>query len=502
MIMLKTKLTQLLGASLLFYAGSALGAPQSEEATQKENPKVEGASPPNATNPKPAAKAGVQSEAKLDAASPVIKAHVPEPETADAQADEPSKANEPSAAAEPAPEPTQAPEPKPEPKSEPEPAADEEAPAADALPVAGYDGGFFIQSTDGQFKLKIGARIKTRYTFSSTETESDRENTNSFSVPYVRLYFSGHLFDKKLTYLVNPGFGGGNMKLVLAYADYAFISNILHLTFGQMKRPFSRNYLTSSGKRAFILAPTGEFGNTTDLGLQLSNNFTKVKGLEWALGIFNSASAGKPTFSGATVVTDDEGNQTASGGSFSNAVSDFRPALVLRVGYNNGVKGYHPTDFEGGGPRFGIALSAHTDFNANDSNTGEAYLSTDMILKLYGFSLNGGVYLGWAGEPEVDEDTGESSPQFVWEDPTFDRLGAFVQAQFLIAQRFEPVLRYGIINPDGDDNNTQEITVGFTIYVFGQNFKWENNFSTFMEQQEDADSFVNLRWNSQLQFLF
>ena len=376
------------------------------------------------------------------------------------------------------------------------------AEATEALPVAGYDKGFFIQSGDGAFKLKIGARIKTRFDFESIDPgEGDRKNTNSFSVPYARLYFSGHLFDKKLTYLFNPGFGGGNMKLVLAFVNYEFVKNALYLTFGQMKRPFSRNYLTSSGKRAFIDGPTGEFGNGVDLGLQFSNDFTKAEGLEWAIGLYNSAAATKPEFKASgTGTVDEEGNLDVSG-KFSNAVEDFKPALALRLGYNTGIKGYYPTDFEGGGPRFGIALSAHTDFDANDSHNGMAYLSTDLILKVHGFSLNGGVYMGFAGKAHDD---GES--QYVWKDPEFSKLGAFAQLQFLIAGRFEPVFRYGMNNPDGDDNNTHELTLGFTIYIYGQNFKWENNFTTMLEdtikENGDAETLANLAFKSQLQFLF
>ena len=389
---------------------------------------------------------------------------------------------------------TVAPLPEAEPEPEPDPVVEAEAPV-EAKPLAGYDGGFFIQSSDGAFKLKIGARIKLQYNFKSNYMgeEIDREFHNSFAVPYARLYFSGHLFDKKLTYLINPGFGGGKMKLVLAFADYAFIQDILHLTFGQLKRPFSRNYLTSSGKRAFINNPLGQLGAGVDIGVQLSNNFTTVKGLEWALGIFNSANAASPTFSGGNVVVDpDTGDSTVVGGNFSNAIADFKPAMVGRIGYNNGVKGYYPTDFEGGAPRFGIAMSGHIDFDADRSDNGNAYFGFDYILKLFGFSLNGGLYTQWT--------------QLYSGDPGYAQLGLFTQAQYLIAKKFEPVLRHGLIVPqeDGDpntDNNRQEITVGFTVYIFNQNFKWENNFSTFL-YQTPGDSLVNFQYISQLQFLF
>ena len=444
-----TKLT-LWVAVMLFYTGAVSAGPQLEASASAE---VSGGG---------SAEGAVTTEGTA-AGSEIV----PEAETADAQADAEADA---AVAAEP---PAMAPEP----VAAPEPAA-EAAPAAGANPIAGYDKGFFIQSPDGAFKLVIGARLKTRYDFYAHDMgpDEDRDFDNAFSVPYARLYFSGHLFDKKLTFLFNPELAG-NPRLILGYADYAFITDKLHLTFGQFKRPFSRNYLTSSGKRAFIDAPLGEFGRGTDFGLQLSNNYTKVEGLEWAVGIFN-------------------GTGTAT-------VADFNPTLVARIGYNNGIKGYYPTDFEGGGLRFGVAMSGHIDFNADEDGNGLAFYGFDYILKVQGFSFNGGVYTGWSGlydaDGEVDYDgDGVADPD---PEPGYDLLGTFVQLQYLIAGKYEPVFRYGVEIPQEDDSSEHEITVGFTMYFFGQNFKWENNFCTFIFQTP-GDPLVDLAFKSQLQFLF
>ncbi len=375
------------------------------------------------------------------------------------------------------------------PKARPEPTVEEKSEPSETSPVAGYDDGFFLQSPDEAFKLKIEGQIKARYTVQIADVGSDGDNLDktNFAVPFARLSLTGHLFKKKLTFLLTPEFGGGELRLVYAWGDFALIKDKLHFTFGQMKRPFSRNYLVSSTKNSFIGGPIGEFGDGIDIGLQLSNNYLKAKGLEWAFGLFNNAGV-NPQFSG-TVVTDADGNLVIDEAEFSNGTDRFSPAITMRIGYNNGAKGYVPTDFEGGSPRFGIGASSHFDFNVDADDAGEWDVEGDFILKAYGFSMSGAVYVGWMDEGNI------------WNNPQYGGVGAHGQLQYFFKKHFEPVLRYSVLNPEGSDNVEQEATAGFTFYFYKQTFKLENNFSSFFVESA-GDLTVDLKFVSQLQLIF
>ncbi|MEE2819140.1 MAG: porin [Planctomycetota bacterium] len=76
--------------------------------------------------------------------------------------------------------------------------------------LGGWSDGFFIASSDGRFRLNISGLVQERYIMSYQRVgpgfQWDRwrggmENTRT------RLNLSGHLFDKDLTFLYQPGFG-------------------------------------------------------------------------------------------------------------------------------------------------------------------------------------------------------------------------------------------------------------------------------------------------------
>lgn len=76
--------------------------------------------------------------------------------------------------------------------------------------LGGWSNGFFLASSDGRFKLNIGGLVQERYMQSyvrvGLQGGADRwrgglENSRT------RLNISGHIFDKNLTFLFQPGFG-------------------------------------------------------------------------------------------------------------------------------------------------------------------------------------------------------------------------------------------------------------------------------------------------------
>ncbi|MDP6693299.1 MAG: porin [Phycisphaerales bacterium] len=71
--------------------------------------------------------------------------------------------------------------------------------------LGGWDGGFFLASSDDRFRLKVGGLIQERYILNHRRVpdrwRSGFENTRT------RLNISGHIFDRDTTFLIQPGFG-------------------------------------------------------------------------------------------------------------------------------------------------------------------------------------------------------------------------------------------------------------------------------------------------------
>ncbi|MBN2801717.1 MAG: hypothetical protein JXR91_01350 [Deltaproteobacteria bacterium] len=352
----------------------------------------------------------------------------------------------------------------------------EPAPAASSTPAgsAGYDGGFFIKSDDGNFKLVINGRAKIRFNYYNDEYPvigdnglpgTNHTNHANFSLPYSRLLLHGNVFSPKLGYMFYFDFA--TPKNVESYVTYDAIPGKLHLQIGLFKRPISRVYITSTAKEHFINQPLGQMGNAEDIGFQVSNNYTKAKGLEWAVAVMNGSLGGAP-------------------------FNDFSPVLVGRIGFNNGIKGYANTDFEGGGLRFGVALSASTEFDHDNDNITQHYVSVDGMIKVHGLTASAAFYLqGVAGD-------------FVWDDNTMGAIGSFIQAGYLINNFLEPVARYGMTHiVDVPDDMQEEITAGLTLHFFDNHrLKWENNISLLTQNRGAADTLRDIQFISQLQLAF
>ena len=126
--------------------------------------------------------------------------------------------------------------------------------------AAGYDGGFFIQSGDNSFKLKVNGQLQTRWLFNHRSTDDPAESGNSygFEVRRFKLKFSGHVIDPSWQYkmtIVNTRNAqvGGSAGF---YSEDAWIQkkmdNGMYMKVGQFKAPFLREELVSSSAQLAV----------------------------------------------------------------------------------------------------------------------------------------------------------------------------------------------------------------------------------------------------------
>ena len=83
----------------------------------------------------------------------------------------------------------------------------------------------------------------------------------------------------------------------------------------------------------------------------------------------------------------------------------------------------------------------------------------------------------------------------------YEQLGAHLQLGQVIAKRFQPAIRYAIVNPDGDDNDAHDIDVAFSVYFFGHKMKWQTEFNTtVMPAAGDVTTALGARTSATLAF--
>jgi len=352
---------------------------------------------------------------------------------------------------------------------------------------AGYEKGFFVQDEDGDFRLGIGTRVQSRFTYKGVGgIDAGGADESQFSIPRARLIITGHAFDPNLTFKFQTDYGKGFLSLKDFFVNYALSSGV-QLRVGQWKRPFSRQQINSSGKLALVdrSITNNQFRAERDIGIGFHNNYEKSPVFEWAVGIFNGVSV-KPSVSGSVSTDPGTGEGSITTGRLSNVPDQLSPLVVARVGYNyGGIKGYSEGDFQGGGFRFSVGASVMADLQLFDDSSSGTYAQLDYVVKVYGFSTTGGVYVSTLQDGEG------------LADQSLSKTGFHIQAGYLIGKRYQPVLRFAKIMPEAGED-TQEIAAGLSMYFFKHNVKWQTDFALLQTGEADADQVVR----SQLQFYF
>ncbi|MEE8409405.1 MAG: porin [Myxococcota bacterium] len=354
--------------------------------------------------------------------------------------------------------------------------------------TSGYSKGFFMRSTDDAHALKLQGRLQARYVFESIESGIDE---SAFSIPRARLTFSGHAYAPTLNYQLQIDFGKGSFALKDFYADYQLIKGLLHVRAGQYKKPFSRQQINSSGRLEIMERAITDkyFGAGRDIGLALHNNYEKSPTLEYAVGIFNGT-GDEAHFAGDVVVDVESHEGTVEGGKFTNVPQRFHPMLVARIGYNHGgIKGYREADLEGGPLRFAVAVGVAADFNADGDRDSGVVGELDAMVKMHGMSASGGIYVSSA----------QARRRF--KSQAYEAFGFHLQAGYVMADRFQPVIRYARIMPDASADNRQELLTGVTVYFFGHSVKWQlDGGALITETPEGRNTDTLVRTQVQLAF--
>lgn len=135
--------------------------------------------------------------------------------------------------------------------------ADSRASLQGSSAQAGYDGGAFLVSSDGNWKLKINGQIQARWLYNKASDQNllaaPLENSQyGFEMRRTKVRFSGHILDPSWKYKITTTWGrGGGSNTEDAYIQKK-LDNGSWFKFGQFKSNFLRENIVSSSKQLTV----------------------------------------------------------------------------------------------------------------------------------------------------------------------------------------------------------------------------------------------------------
>lgn len=156
--------------------------------------------------------------------------------------------------------------------------------------TAGWDGGFYIRSSDENFEFRPLGIIHVDFRGHNDARQINTDDTlaATFDIRRLRLGFEGFLFED-IDYSIEVNLDEDESELIYAYLDFGHIP-WLHLRLGQFKEPFSYEVLYPEKYLDFIERAniTGAVGPAEGIGVMVHNLSHPYAGIfEYGLGIFN-----------------------------------------------------------------------------------------------------------------------------------------------------------------------------------------------------------------------
>lgn len=329
--------------------------------------------------------------------------------------------------------------------------------------TSGYDGGFFINSMDGAFSLKLGGQLQVRYIYNNREDGGGGidEDQFGFQVRRAKLIGKGHIGDPKI------GFGFSlagdrnedNAFFEDYYLNYKFDNGVM-VQAGRWKMPYSRENIMSSAKqmaveRSLVLET---FNVDRSEGVMLSYDADN-----WKLaGAFNDGIDGEATDFNA------DGVDFGLTGRFDyKFMGDWKQAEDFASWRDE-----EQALFAGGGIHY---QSGESDTVLEDMDI--FMFTADVLYENNGLSLFGAVYYS-----NVDFDTMD-----------FDNWGFEAQASYNFDNTWEPFVRYELLALDDEapglvDDTINVLTVGLNWYQKKHNAKFTIDLVMVLDHIDDESA--------------
>jgi len=349
---------------------------------------------------------------------------------------------------------------------------------------SGYDGGFRIGSSNGNFDLNVKALVQFRYHLNFRNADgivNSNDFESGFNAPRTLLFFKGHVIDPKIYYQIRLNF---NRATGLATLDDAFVgykfNNHWSVQWGQSLHPFDREWYHGDLKLLAVerSIPALVFGSFRTQNLQI-----KYQNEQWR--IYGTFSDGLR--SANSEFTADPAEWALTG-----------RAEWKYAGQWSQVGGEY-TSPRGSNYAGAIGAALHVE-------QGESAPSPATEQDLFAWTVdvvskgNGWNFFAAATGYHTHDEAGVSEADF-------DEYGAVVQGGVYVTDDVEVFSRYSIIIPDDNrvgDDTFSTLTAGFNWYIHGQAAKFTLQGQWFFDPTTGtiAGNFANTGGRSPTSTLF
>jgi hypothetical protein len=353
--------------------------------------------------------------------------------------------------------------------------------------TAGYDGGFMVGSSDGNFQLKMTGQVQTRFVINSRDSgalTSDEKTDWGFEMRRTKVQFAGHVVDPSWRYQIRGAFNRGNGAFQL---EDAFIEKRLDggwaIRAGQFKAPFLREELVSSGRQLAVERSLLNERYNQDYSRGIQVGYSQDQFRLWAMlntghGADQTAWAGDlgNTRYGGALGTDREfglsgrveflaaGNWNQFGDFISAPGSEYGVMIGAALAY----------DHDGDGPTDGMG-----NFGNGDSNNVFA-ATLDATVKGDAWALYAaGIYYRFDGPTNRDE------------------YGLLVQGSYAFNADWDVFGRYEWADTDiGGAEKLSVITVGVNRYFARHAMKWTTDIGYSINEIESTFANGGAGWRT------
>lgn len=364
-----------------------------------------------------------------------------------------------------------------------------EVPPSLDKPITGYDGGFFIQSPDGDFKLVINGRLHSRVYFTK---QTDQASDWSFRIRRVRMDFTSIISEK---FEANVSFQHStssnkfqNLQLSNATISYTF-DPVLKLTVGTVGMPLSISGETSSNAMVALEPPLvitqedgiqaitvarSSFGNPDGLGLWAEGDIWKFF---YRLAVVN----------GASEATGVESNYDLN--------PNKRVSVGVRVGYNilDPVPGMEMDLPYSEKPKLTVSVGGNYQDKRKQPDTDA---DNDGVAEIIGPTISriltggAGAAFRWRGISVNAEAFGRRTKlddpgSTTWFETSMDDFGYYVNGgYFIISDKFEVAATGGQMFREGPDNNSYQLGGGVNWYIKGNKLKMQTGYTLTVDYDD------------------
>ncbi|MBF2051863.1 MAG: hypothetical protein IGS03_00185 [Candidatus Sericytochromatia bacterium] len=334
----------------------------------------------------------------------------------------------------------------------------------------GYQGSkLFFGTRDGKFSFIPTFNLQNRHELSF---DANGISTNSFSMRRARAQFNGHFMDRNLKYEIDMEMRTPNntdniaFRLQDFFLEYRF-TNWLRVVAGQYKIPYSYQFIVSGARLQFNERSIADrvFSPGRDVGVMAFGR-TDAQDIHYSLGVFN-------------------------GGGQNSFNDNQHLASLAHIRWT--PLGRYPTeepDLEGvETPRVLFTAQSYLDQDPSGQDT-LLNLSAYGGFKWQGLAVHGQYFQRFNVEDRVQD-----NPLAV------DASGYYLQGgYFILPKKLEFAVRNAQVFRTG--LNLQEYNAALNYYVWGDNLKFQLDYSLLYNQAAADDARWTHRVLSQVQMMF